>query len=170
MNLLKKLIIVSFSLIGIIHSTGQTVATPDLNKSLIPPSPEAASLGKYGILPVTLYEGMPNISVPVFELKSSKLSLPISLGYNYNGYRPGEEASWVGLGWSLQASGVITRVVKGLVDDPMTPVQLHQWKEYANICDLSDNQDFLSEVGVKNIDTEPDIYIFNFLFCDTYSV
>jgi len=64
----------------------QTTTQPDLNKSLIPPSPEAASLGKFGILPVTLYEGMPNRNVPIYEVKVGKLNLPISLNYNYNGY------------------------------------------------------------------------------------
>src|SRR2546429_9186524 len=98
-------------------ANAQTITTPDLNKSLIPPSPEVASLGKYGILPVTLYSGQPSVSVPITEIKSAKLSLSLTMSYNYNGYRPGEEASWVGLGWSLQAGGMITRVIKGEIDD-----------------------------------------------------
>ena len=160
MNLLKRPFIAIIGILGIMQSYGQNITIPDLNKSLIPPSPEAASLGKYGIIPVTLYEGMPNTSVPVYEIKSSKLSLPISLGYNYNGYRPGEEASWVGLGWSLQAYGVITKVIKGLVDDHFS-VPYH-WKDYANILDLADNQDILLRAGSRILDTEPDLYIFNF--------
>jgi len=137
----------------------QTTTQPDLNKSLIPPSPEAASLGKFGILPVTLYEGMPNRNVPIYEVKVGKLNLPISLNYNYNGYRPGEESSWVGLGWTLQAQGIITKVIKGSVDDSV-PNQF-QWASYANILDLSNNVDFLDLVADRQVDTEPDIYIFN---------
>src|SRR5690349_4222244 len=91
-----------------IASYGQ-LSQPDLNK-IIPPSPEVAALNKYIAQPVTLYQGMPAVSVPLYELKSAKLSIPIELTYNYNGYRPGEEASWIGMGWSLQAGGEISRI------------------------------------------------------------
>jgi len=143
---------------GLINA--QTVTTPDLNKSLIPPSPDAASLGKFGIFPVTLYTGTPNISVPVTEIKSAKLSFPVSLAYNYNGYRPGEEASWVGLGWTMQSTGVITRVVKGKVDE--SSLYPSHWKDYPNILSFTNNMNFMANVGVRNVDTEPDVYIFNF--------
>ena len=46
---------------------------PALNNNLIPPAPEAASLGKYGIQPVTLYSGMTNVSVPITEIKTTKI-------------------------------------------------------------------------------------------------
>jgi hypothetical protein len=35
------------------------------SSSLIPPTPEAASLGKYGASPVAMYTGIPSISVPL---------------------------------------------------------------------------------------------------------
>jgi YD repeat-containing protein len=139
---------------------GAQPATPSLNNSLVPPSPDVAALGKYGIQPVTLYSGMANVSVPITEIKTTKLSLPISLNYNYNGYKPSEVASSIGLGWSLQAGGVITRIVKGKADDAAGLI--HKWEDYADIVDLKSNPDFLSEVGSDQVDTEPDIYIFNF--------
>ena len=39
-------------------------------------SPTAASLGKYGDIPVNLYTGTPNISIPLYSGNSRKLSLP----------------------------------------------------------------------------------------------
>lgn len=33
------------------------------------PSPEIAGLGEYGKVPVSLYTGVPDISVPIYELK-----------------------------------------------------------------------------------------------------
>ncbi len=160
MNFVKRSFIILSLLVSGLELQAQSLTTPDLNKSMIPPSPEAASLGKYGIVPVTLYEGMPNTSIPVYEIKSSRLSLPISLGYNYNGFTPGVEASWAGLGWSVQASGVITRVVKGQVDEGQN-VEKH-WKDYANVLDLAMDQSFLTNVAAGTADPEPDIYIFNF--------
>jgi YD repeat-containing protein len=156
-----KVFVTTIFMLGVFFAKAQQ-ATPSLNKSLIPPSPDVAALGKFGIQPVTLYSGMTNVSVPITEIKTTRLSLPISLGYNYNGYKPGEVASSVGLGWSLQAGGVITRIVKGKADDATTPGLIHKWKDYANIVDLQYNPDFLNEVGTDQADSEPDIYIFNF--------
>ncbi|MDE3212051.1 MAG: hypothetical protein KGM98_02360, partial [Bacteroidota bacterium] len=151
-----------FIAIGIgVNAQQPPATTPSLNNSLIPPSPEAASIAKYGILPVTLYEGMPNVSIPILNIQSTKLSLPISLGYNYNGYRPGEVAGSVGLGWSLEAGGVITRVVRGMVDED--PALLYPWTGYAGITDLTGNMDFMDALGnTKIADGEPDLYIFHF--------
>ena len=161
MNLLNRFWLIFLCIISINLLNAQTPVTADLNKSLIPPSPDAASLGKYGIQPVALYEGISNTSIPVYELKTAKLSLSLSLGYNYNGYRPGEESSWIGLGWSLQGAGAITRIVKGSVDGATSSLQ-HEWKDYANILDLSDKQDFLTDVASNLVDPEPDIYAFSF--------
>ena len=50
-----------------------------LNKTtVVPPSPEAASLGQYGNVPVSLYNGRTNISIPIYEIKGKEISLPIS--------------------------------------------------------------------------------------------
>ena len=51
--------------------------------------------------------------------------MPISLRYNAVGFRPDEHPGWVGMGWSLQAGGVITRVVNGEPDEFAVPAQLN---------------------------------------------
>lgn len=145
--------------------TGPTIVPPELDNSLIPPSPEAAALGKFGIFPVTYYTGMPAISIPITEIKTTKLDLPISLDYNYNGYRPSDPATWAGLGWTLNAGGVITRVVKGLPDDfVLNNASYHHWQDYSNINDLllEPNGALMDGVGLHQIDPEPDIYSFHF--------
>jgi hypothetical protein len=149
-----------FFLLIINELSAQTVTTPEINKKLIPPSPDAASLGKYGILPVTLYSGQANVSVPIAELRSGNLSVPISLSYNNNGYRPGEESSWIGLGWTLQGTGVITRIVKGRLDESTDYTE--HWQNYGNVLDMTLNMDFMELVGRGDGDSEPDLYIFNF--------
>ncbi|MDZ7935817.1 MAG: hypothetical protein U5M51_12820 [Emticicia sp.] len=40
--------------------------------SIIPPSPNASSLGKFGEIPVNLSSGLPNVSVPMFSLNEKK--------------------------------------------------------------------------------------------------
>jgi hypothetical protein len=86
-------------------------------KNAIPPSPNSSSLGKYGNWPVGLYTGVPNISVPVYTISENGINIPVSLSYHAAGNRVGEVAAWVGLGWNLNAGGVITRAVRGLPDE-----------------------------------------------------
>jgi YD repeat-containing protein len=86
------------------------------NKNLFP-SPNAANLGLYGQIPVDLFTGNPNIDVPIYTFKSRDLSVPIHLSYHAGGIRPSDHGSWVGLGWSLQAGGVITRIQHDMPDE-----------------------------------------------------
>lgn len=89
---------------------------PSIIPTIIPPTPTAAALEKYGQVPVSTYTGVPNISIPLYDIKVRDLSIPISLNYHAGGFRVSEEASWVGLGWSLLAGGAITRTVRNLDD------------------------------------------------------
>jgi YD repeat-containing protein len=86
-------------------------------KNVVPPSPNSSSLGKYGEWPVALYTGVPNISVPVCELKGRTVSVPITLSYHASGNKVGDIPSWVGLGWSLNAGGAVTRSLRGGPDE-----------------------------------------------------
>jgi YD repeat-containing protein len=86
-------------------------------RNVVPPSPNASSLGKFSEWPVSLYTGVPEINIPIYELKGRSMSVPISINYHAAGIRVGEIASWVGLGWALNAGGCISRTVQGLPDE-----------------------------------------------------
>src|SRR5688572_23473055 len=94
----------------------QPLANQQLH-SVIPPSPDAAALGKYGDIPVNYSSGVPDISLPVYTITQSGLQVPISVSYHAGGIKVEERASWVGLGWSLNAGGAITRSIVGLPDE-----------------------------------------------------
>lgn len=85
----------------------------DLMPSVIPNSPNAASLGVYGSTPVGHYTGIPDISIPLHEIELDGKKIPVSVSYHASGVKVSQEASWVGLGWSLNAGGCITREMKG---------------------------------------------------------
>jgi hypothetical protein len=90
-------------------------------QNVAPPSPEAISFVKQNFTDVSLYTGKINYSIPVYTLSQNGISFPISLSYSGGGGIKVEEvASSVGLGWSLQSTGVITRSVKGRPDDVNT--------------------------------------------------
>ncbi|MEM7367557.1 MAG: hypothetical protein AAF587_03080 [Bacteroidota bacterium] len=137
---------------------------------IIPPSPTAASLGEYGDVPVGHYTGVPNISIPLYQIQSRDISVPISLNNHAGGIKVEEEASWVGLGWSLKAGGAITRSIRGLDD-------LRHLEGYPFISDLPNADDnnnydltntqptdvyYFGDLCNQNKDGEPDLFYFNF--------
>jgi len=85
--------------------------------NVVPPSPTAAALGSYGNYPAKGFDGVPPIEVPLVDLQLKAFHLPISLSYNAGGVKVGDIGSWVGLGWSLNFGGVITRSVVDEADD-----------------------------------------------------
>lgn len=52
------------------------------------PSPEIAGLGEYGKVPVSLYTGVPDISVPIYELKAGNYSLSLAASYHLASVEP----------------------------------------------------------------------------------
>src|SRR5258706_10265539 len=80
-------------------------------------SPEVVGLGKYGDYLVDPSTGVVPVNIPLYTIKTAKLEFPISLSYHASGIKVEEEASYVGLGWTLNASGVITRQIKDKPDE-----------------------------------------------------
>lgn len=130
-------------------------------------SPTAASLGKYGDIPVGYHTGTPRISIPLYTVKAGNLSLPIGLSYHASGLKVLEPASWVGAGWSLDAGGVITRTVMGLPDERITNSGSVEEKGhfsdygYNNYMYASGQEDWTG-FGAGRKDGEPDLFFFNF--------
>jgi hypothetical protein len=138
---------------------------------VIPPSPDAASLGKYGQIPVSYYTGVPNINIPIYEIQNGKIALPVSLSYHSGGVKLEEISSWVGLGWSLSAGGMITRTVRGLPDEKQASGFLNNTMDYQAIINSTYSnpassidfyRDILQKVRSGQLDIEPDMYFFNF--------
>ena len=132
--------------------------------SVVPPSPDASSLGKYGAIPVSYSTGVPQISVPIYTIPTHGLKIPISISYHAGGVKVEEMASWVGLGWALNAGGVITRSMAGLPDEGAFGY-LSEPFDIANIPGMSvDSQALISsELTENQLDIQPDDYYFNFM-------
>jgi hypothetical protein len=80
----------------------QDLSAPALtltNRNLLPLSPEAASLGRYGDVPVSLYTGVPSIEIPLYTFHTAAVDVPIKLQYHGGGVQLDQKATWVGLGW-----------------------------------------------------------------------
>lgn len=121
-------------------------------KNYTPPSPDASSLGIYTAIPVNYYSGIPGISIPFHDVEIKNLSMPVGLSYYSGGVRQSEEAGCVGLGWSLNAGGVITRV-KRHKDD-------FSEKGYFKV--RPPESFFNFPRCNESFDQEPDLFCFNF--------
>lgn len=134
----------------------------------IPQAPDAQAVARAIDIPVNKYTGIPDISIPLYEIKVGPVTVPISLSYHAGGILASQEATEVGLGWSLNAGGMITRTVKcaddflehstngGLCSQGYFDYQ-QDWNE--NLGTLSDYVDYGNGYLIK--DTEPDVYYFH---------
>lgn len=135
-------------------------------RTIIPASPNAASLGKYVEFPVGHYTGVPNISIPLQTVSEGGIILPISLSYHAGGIKVEEQASNAGLGWTLNAGGMITRIVRGRPDDGDTwgfiGGQYHATDILENTMPQGKNN--IKNIDLSNnvVDGEPDLYVYNF--------
>jgi YD repeat-containing protein len=106
-------------LTGFAQGGGEVGTTQELKKSPIAPSPNASAIGKFGEIPVSLSTGIPSVSIPIHAYKGNNngFGLDVSLRYHAGGHKVDDMASNVGLGWSLNAGGVISRSMRGRPDD-----------------------------------------------------
>ena len=157
-----------------------------VKKDIVPLSPNAAELGRYGQVPVSLYTGTPEVSVPLLELTERNLRLPVSLQYYAGGVQVDQRSSWVGLNWALNAGGVITRKVNGTYDENrflgFTGVGYINMRHYPMngglIPDVDENawsgvgntlaynaapMEYYTRLWLWGVDPAPDEYTFNFM-------
>jgi hypothetical protein len=80
-------------------------------------SPNASSLGTFGNIDITPFNGLANIGVSVFDVQEGDITLQAQLRYFSGGVKPSAHPGWVGQNWSLDVGGVVTRKVNGGVDE-----------------------------------------------------
>ena len=135
--------------------------------NVVPPSPEAAALAKYADVPVNLYNGSPQITIPLYELKERDLSVPVLLSYHASAPKVEDQASRVGLGWSVNPGGIVTRSIRGLPDEYRPGGFLHQAAEMGEVGAYALGSDeeryqWYDAMAQGCRSAEPDIFYFNF--------
>ncbi|WP_223560406.1 hypothetical protein [Chryseobacterium lathyri] len=135
---------------------------------------------------VDLYTGTVNINIPLQQLKEDNLSLDLNLNYDATGVLINNVSGIVGQNWNLNAGGSITRKVKGMCFDelengasssqPGLGTLLGLQKGFFEKLDFINHDNWNTESNLKTMinwasgasggywrmDTEPDIFYFNF--------
>lgn len=129
---------------------------------IVPPAPEATSLFKFLETPVNLNNGMANINIPIYTIQTKGVDIPIALSYHGRGIQVAELASRVGMGWTLQTGGMVSRQTRGKSDDGQAGGYLK----------TSFYSDFFTNVNTRNstyqayandmVDFDPDKFMFSF--------
>ncbi|MBS0028875.1 hypothetical protein ACTJJ0_13085 [Chitinophaga sp. 22321] len=132
------------------------------SKSVILPSPNVAAIQRYGTWPLGGFTGTAPVSIPLFEVKSGELSLPVALSYNSGGVRVNDVGSEVGIGWALNAGGVINRTMMGgQVDDNIVN---GFWEKYPVTMPVADPYSEYERVNMYSsgrLDAQPDLFSYS---------
>lgn len=162
--------------LSVVFCVGFQVATYAQSQSLnptldnvFPPSPNAAALGKFGSSPVGLSTGVPEVKVPIFTWEGEGFgrSVSVSLDYHAGGIQVDQMASNVGLGWALNAGGVISRTMRGIQDEASDYGFLYKAPpidEYAGNGprDYPLNEWMFRRIYAGKVDSQNDLFNFNF--------
>lgn len=142
---------------------------------ITPPSPAAYALTRFEAQQPSLYTGTANISIPLYTIDFDGWKLPLSLSYHASGIQTNQEATEVGLGWSLNSTAVITRRVQQNNDFQNTltskgyvyevgkiPIDyIDDFEDWNNLTEAERiNIQFQLKQGLH--DSEPDIFDYNF--------
>jgi len=147
-----------------LNSFGQSFSDDVTQIHEIPTTPTMWEFEKYGNYPVSMHTGVPDISIPLVFAQSGELKIPVSLRYHASGIKVDQKATWVGLGWTLMAGGAITRTVRGGVDEWSQGYINNTYYEQGQFDPaFEDNYSITEQMILGLIDTEPDIFNYNFM-------
>ncbi|QHS63211.1 RHS repeat domain-containing protein [Chitinophaga agri] len=160
-RLLTTMIIIRLIFSGGKITYGQQGKIPDPFAKLSAPSPATAALVKFTDIPVSGFTGTPDINIPLYEISTAFVRLPVTLSYHASGITVEQEATNVGLGWALNAGGVLSRTVVGKVDNGTW--QTDRMNRQSSF-DISNPVDFRQAPLLldNTIDGVPDLYMYNF--------
>lgn len=142
---------------------GSILTSAESKPYTMPPTPEAATFMSHGNYSVSRASGTADVTIPIYEIKTAELTFPINLTYQGGGIKVTDKAGWVGLGWTLSASGVVNHTVLGLPDKGV-------YSELPTASEIRERNDATplnctvanTNGGLNGIDKMRDKYIYSF--------
>lgn len=158
---MRKPLLLILLLVNIVSYSNETTTYAPREYSIMPSSPNVSSLIKYNDIPVNHFNGLPDISLPLYTIQEGSLSIPITLSYHGGGIRVNEWASNMGLGWTLITGGVISRTIYGHPDEMSNTKGVKQFRGLLNHTNTDKNFRQLAINMVADFDPTDFVYYQN---------
>jgi hypothetical protein len=139
------------------------------DRNIIPPTPNVASIAKFGDVPIGLHTGQLEYNIQLHSIQESYFNVPISLSYNYAGLQVENYPGWTGAGWTLNCTAVISRQQRSLPDERQNGYngsakrgkEVMAFIESGADVNNPDFKTFLEGARDRRFDTEPDLFVFS---------
>ena len=132
---------------------------------IIHPSPSLQALQQYGDYPVEPYTGITNVSIPIWEVKSGGMTVPITINNHSSGRKVDDPGGALGIGWTLNCGGFISRVVNDIPDEAwQSPVPyIDPWCQDPTYCSSGEPTyyDWYYNLVANTWDWKPDIFSYS---------
>lgn len=130
-------------------------------------TPAVADINKFIDFPVNKGTGVPEIGIPLYTIKEPDFSLPVSITYHAGGIKVEEQSSDIGLGWTMNLAGSISRVVRDKPDEQAAGYYVNygslvkNWHQ-CSVFNTDPSQPYNpNEYDVLTFDKEPDMFYFS---------
>lgn len=134
--------------------------------NFIPPTPNAEGFIIHGKSTANEFEGKLNLNIPLYNLVTNDINLPITLDYNASGVRIDDYCTWTGINWVLKTGGVITRTIIDQADElsgnRFYINEQHMLINATNTCAEDSQMYYYAARDNYLYDTEIDIFRFSF--------
>jgi hypothetical protein len=109
---------VAIALLFIVLSTSSlTAQSLQSLVPVVPTSPQADAFQKYGEYAVNFSTGVPDISIPLYEIDHRGYKIPLALKYFPQALKPGYNYDVYGHGWGLSVNSAVSRSIEGNPDE-----------------------------------------------------
>lgn len=127
--------------------------------NVILPSPQSQAFEKYINHAITEYNGLPDITIPLYEMEIKGLKIPVCLNYHASGIQYRQNDGEIGAGWTLSVGGYrITRRINGKCDFTHEYYSIDSLNMYrGNQYDLDR---YLEQIKLKKHKAPPSLPIF----------
>lgn len=105
------------TLIAVMLPGSHTMAQENQFVPDVPPSPQAVAFNRLGDYQVNNNYGVPDISIPLFEIDHHGYKIPLTLHYEATPIKPGYNYDVTGQGWTLSGNSCVSRTIKDRADE-----------------------------------------------------
>lgn len=159
--ILKRLFLILSAFFAVLSANGQSEDGIKLDvPRFVPLSPSATAMVKYQSYPVNHCTGVPDITIPLYDIVAGEVTIPVTLSYHASGLKPKDGSGYAGTGWTLSLEPSIARQVVGVADDDYYGWFDRNLSQNTLPGDERDNLIYYGEMVDNKRDTRPDNFTY----------